>query len=453
LKNLFVACGMNTVGVMTGGGVGKVMAEWIATHQRPPGLGAYDVTRAPAFQIARDFRHDRTIEALGVLYALGWPNREYASARGARRSPLHQWHLEKRAVMGERAGWEVPLVYAPPGATAELRYSYGRQDWQEWASEECRQALEKTALFDLSAAAKLEISQAQDKWCMGDLPSPSVCTALGRTIWLTPQGTIEAVVTMLPMENGKCLIFSAPGSERRHLQWMRKQAHTHRSVSITEVTAGIAIFLLAGPGSARTLEECTRSNLSPTAATRLHIGYAPCLAVRSDQYGVEAWLIVTSTEFAAHAVETLERSAGSLTAAGHYALEALRIRAGVPTWPQDLDDLISPDAFSGAGKTPPPRTRLVRLSMISNQVPLYGSEGILCNGKNVGQTTSGHWGPFTGIPEALGFISNDDGVSQSWIESSRFELDAPGGPYPAKCELLPPVEFGTRVAAIRSANP
>jgi 4-methylaminobutanoate oxidase (formaldehyde-forming) len=252
------------------------------------------------------------------------------------------------------------------------------------------------------------------------------------------------------MENGKYLIFSAPGSERRQMQWIRKQARTHPSVSITEVTAGIAIFLLAGPGSARTLEECTRSNLSLTADTNLHIGYAPCRAVRSDHYGVDAWLIVTSTEFAVHAVETLERSAsGSLTAGGHYTLEALRIRAGVPAWPQDLDDQISPDAFSRAGEARPPRTRLVRLSMAFDQAPLYGNEGILRSGKNVGQTTSGHWGPFTGIPEALGFISNDDGVSQSWIESSRFELDAPGGPYPAKCELLPPVEF--RRCAERSA--
>lgn len=167
----------------------------------------------------------------------------------------------------------------------------------------------------------------------------------------------------------------------------------------------------------------------PASDGSLHIGYAPCRALRCDDYGVDAWLIVTSTEFLSHAVETLERTAsGSLAPAGHYALEALRIRAGTPAWPRDLDDQVSTQETA--------KTKLVRMSMASTDVPLYGGEAILRDGKTVGQMTSGHWGPFMGKPDALGFVSSDEGIDQSWIAAGRFEIDAPGGPYPAACALL-----------------
>lgn len=138
---------------------------------------------------------------------------------------------------------------------------------------------------------------------------------------------------------------------------------------------------------------------------------------------------MTSAEYANHVVEALEsRAAGSLIPGGYYALEALRIRAGVPDWPRDLDDQVPADATA--------ETKLVRIAIASGQVPLYGNEGILRDGKFVGQTTSGHWGPFTGRPEALGFVSSEGGVDQGWIEAGHFEIDAPGGPYSATCELL-----------------
>ncbi len=419
VKNLFVACGMNTVGVMTGGGVGKAMAEWIATRERPPGLSAYDVARAPAFQISRSFRHDRTVEALGVLYAVGWPNREYSSARGARRSPLHHWHIEKRAVMGEKAGWEVPLVYAPAGAEVEVQLSYGHQNWEGWASEECRRALDAAVLFDLSGLAKIDLSGPDSAAALADLSSQAPKAGLSRAIWPTSKGTIEAAVTIAPMGQWHYLILSEPGAERRHLHWIGKRVQPGRNVSVTEVTPGLAVLLLIGPDSAKIIGAAEEGDL--------HIGYAPCRVLRCDHYGIDAWLVVTSTEFAGHVAESLDRS-GKLIPGGHYALEALRVRAGVPAWPRDLDDQ------APARETT--KTKLVRVSMASAEVPLYGNEGILRDGKTVGQTTSGHWGPFNGKPEALGFISSEGGIDKGWIETGRFEIDAPGGPYPAKCDVL-----------------
>ncbi|MGE0242160.1 MAG: FAD-dependent oxidoreductase [Parvibaculaceae bacterium] len=430
VKNLFVACGMNTVGVMTGGGVGKVMAEWIATRERPPGLGAYDVARTPAFQISRSFRHDRTVEALGVLYGVGWPNREYASARGARRSPLHHWHAVKNAVMGERAGWEVPLVYAPAGVEADLRCSYGHQNWEGWASAECRRALDAAVLFDLSALAKIEISGPESDLALADLSPQKPKTGLGCAVWPTAKDTIEAVVTVAALGAGRHLVLSEPGTERRHLHWLRKRVAPDRDATAREATAGLAVLLIAGPEAASIVARAAPGHDPMADRSACHVGYAPCHVWRCDHYGIDGWLIAASTEFAGHVVEALEQAAsGSLAPAGHYALEALRIRAGTPAWPRDLDDQVP------ANETV--TTKLVRVVPASCAVPLYGGEGILRDGRHVGQVTSGHWGPFDGKPEALGFISNAGGVDQAWIENGRFEIDAPGGPYPAACVMLP----------------
>jgi len=434
LRNLFVASGMNTVGVMTGGGVGKVMADWIATRERPPGLAAYDVIRAPAFQVARSFRQDRTVEALGVLYSINWPNREYKSARGARRTPLHAWHLAHHAIMGERAGWELPLVYAPPGAPTELACSYGQQIWQNWASAEGSQALENATLFDLSASAKLEITGPDSRTVIGELASHALFGNSDIALWLTPWSAIEAAVTILPLAQDRYLVISAPGAERHHRYWIKKRIAADRSFVVAEATAGLSLLLLVGPASTKILQDCDASLFSAGEGGECYIGYAPCRVIRRHNYTVDAWLIMTSVEFAVHAVETLERTAaGRLAPGGLYALESLRINAGIPAWPQDLDDQVKPDMVTGGNDLVP--TRLVRMSM-SSQFPLYGNEGILRNGRNVGQTTSGHWGAFTGMPEALGFVSNQDGIDQDWIDTGRFELDAPGGPYPARCELL-----------------
>ncbi|HEX3065385.1 MAG TPA: FAD-dependent oxidoreductase, partial [Dongiaceae bacterium] len=105
LKNLYVACGMNTVGIISSGAVGKTLAQWIHDRAAPPGFVDADVRRTLPFQARNPFLSDRTVEALGVLYDMGWPNREYASARGVRRSAAHNVLVRAGAVMGESAGW------------------------------------------------------------------------------------------------------------------------------------------------------------------------------------------------------------------------------------------------------------------------------------------------------------------------------------------------------------
>ena len=146
--------GFNSIGIQSSGGAGKVLAEWIRDRRMPVDLTDVDVRRLHPFQSNRTYLRDRTTETLGLLYAMHWPYRQYATARGVRRSPFHDRLVAAGAVMGETAGWERPNWYAPPGVEPEYRYSWGRQNWFEHTAAECRAVRDAVALFDQSSFAK-----------------------------------------------------------------------------------------------------------------------------------------------------------------------------------------------------------------------------------------------------------------------------------------------------------
>ncbi|MEZ5848829.1 MAG: FAD-dependent oxidoreductase, partial [Geminicoccaceae bacterium] len=150
VKDLFVACGLNSIGIQSSGGIGKVLSEWIRDRAMPVELIDVDVRRMMPFQNTRHYLRERTTETLGLLYAMHWPFYQYRTARGARRSPFHDRLLEAGAVMGETAGWERPNWFAGEGAERSYRYSYGRQNWFEDTARECRAVGNDVALFDQS---------------------------------------------------------------------------------------------------------------------------------------------------------------------------------------------------------------------------------------------------------------------------------------------------------------
>lgn len=456
LPGLFVACGMNTVGVMSGGGVGRLVAQWIRDRRRPKGFAEYDVARFSRFQSGRSYLRDRTIETLGVLYDLGWPNREFASGRGGRRLPLHERHLAAGAVMGNKAGWEVPLVYAPKGAEARLGYSYGRQNWVPWSAAECGGADEGLVLFDLSADAKLEIAGKDAAAALALLAATPSPETLATALWLTERGTIEAAPVILPWAEDRFLLLSPPGSERLHARWIARHARQSDALHVREVTAGYAAFLLAGPKARDILIAAGARGLSAERPTETEIGYAPAILARSAEAGSEAWLILVSSEFAAHLVETLERAAASpLRLGGAYALEARRIDAGRPAWPSELGDTVTPlaaglaaavdwekpdflgrEALLATRAEGRSRSRLVKITMREDRLALYGQEVILRDGKPVGLTTSGCWSHKAKVPVALGYVSDEAGISDAFVETGAFALDLPGGAVTASCELV-----------------
>ncbi len=125
----WIAAGYNSIGIVSSGGAGMALAQWINDGEPPFDLWEVDIRRAQPFQKNRRYLKERVTETLGLLYADHFPYRQMATARGVRRSPLHE-HLKARgAVFGEVAGWERANWFANPGQEREYRYSWKRQNW------------------------------------------------------------------------------------------------------------------------------------------------------------------------------------------------------------------------------------------------------------------------------------------------------------------------------------
>ena len=157
VKDLFVATGFNSIGIQSSGGAGRVLADWINNGHPPIDVNGIDIRRIHPFQSVRKYVHDRVSETLGLLYAMHWPYRQAETARGVRRSPLHEATKKLGAVFGEVNGWERPNWFARGGVKPEYEYSYGRQNWFPCADFEAKNLMTNCAVFDQASFAKYSV--------------------------------------------------------------------------------------------------------------------------------------------------------------------------------------------------------------------------------------------------------------------------------------------------------
>jgi 4-methylaminobutanoate oxidase (formaldehyde-forming) len=117
LDNFYVAAGFNSLGVLMGGGAGKVMAQWIVDGVPDIDVTEIDIARMLPFQNTPKYLKDRSVEVLGFMFEEGYPNKHFKTARNVRKSAFHDRLAEAGAYFGTYAGWEYPDWFAPLGAT------------------------------------------------------------------------------------------------------------------------------------------------------------------------------------------------------------------------------------------------------------------------------------------------------------------------------------------------
>ena len=122
VDNLYLACGLNSVGILSGGGLGHMMAQWLIEEHPPLDVTAVGVDRAHEFQATRLFRQERTVERLGfLLNNLAWPNAQPLLGRNVRRSPYHAHHVADGASLRRHQRLGVPRLLRRPGRHADRR--------------------------------------------------------------------------------------------------------------------------------------------------------------------------------------------------------------------------------------------------------------------------------------------------------------------------------------------
>lgn len=465
VRDLFVACGFNSIGIQSSGGAGKVLAEWIQGRRMPVDLVDVDVRRMHPFQATRAYLRDRTTETLGLLYAMHWPHRQYATARGARRSPFHDRLLAMGAVMGEAAGWERPNWFAPEGVPAEYRYSWGRQNWFEHAAAECRAVRDAVALFDQSSFAKFLVEGADACAVLNRVSVAEIDVPAGRVVytqWCNEAGGIEADLTVTRLAETRFLVVTGAASQTRDLAWLRRYPTPDTRCTIVDVTSGLPMLGLMGPGSRALLEKLSGEDLSdaafPFATSReLEIGYARCRASRITYVGELGYELYVPAEFAPHVFERVIEAgrAFGLKPAGYHAMDACRVEKGYRHWGYDIgleDDPLAaglafciawdkPGGFTGHDallrrrEAGPSERRLVQLRLLDDSKLLHREEPVWADRRIVGSVTSGAYGHRVGAPLGMGYLHRAGGVTQDWLDGLEIEIEVAWERVPAKARL------------------
>ena len=464
LKNFFVAAGFNSIGIQSAGGAGKVLADWIVDSHPPMDLWDVDIRRSMPFQGNRNYLRDRTVEGLGLLYAMHWPFRQFESARGARTSPLHERLAARGACFGELAGWERANWYAPEGVEPRYEYSYGRQNWFEPSAFEHRAVRQAVALFDQSSFAKFLLQGRDAEKVLSRVCANDVAVPVGKVVytqWLNERGGIEADLTVTRLAADKYLIVTAPVTQTRDFNWLERHIPDDAFATLTDVSSGYAVLGIMGPRSRDLLQRLTGEDLSnaafPFATSReVDLGYARVRATRITYVGELGWELYIPTEFAVQVYDTILAEQPDIVHAGYHAMNSLRLEKAYRHWGHDITDEDTPleaglgfavswdkeGGFIGREallrqKEEGVRKRLVQFALDADAPQLFHNEPIWRNGQLVGFLTSGMHGHTLGRPIGMGYVTHDEKFDAEFISSGKYEIEIACQRYPATVSLRP----------------
>jgi len=462
VRGCFIAAGFNSVGIQSAGGVGWVMADWIADGNAPFDLSAVDIRRSFPYQSALEFLEARISESLGLLYAMHWPFRQYESARNQRLSPAHDRLDAQGAVFGEAGGWERPNWFAAPSQNRTYEYSYGKQNWFDASGAECRAVRTEVALFDETCFVKLAVRGPDALAALQQISANDVDVPIGKAVytqWCNDRGGIEADLTVTRDAKDAFFVVTAAASATRDAAWLADGCHG-MDVTISDQTEDFGMFGVMGPNSRALLSELTDADLSSDAfpfGTSQHITLAGhrVRAMRMTYVGELGWEIYVPWDQTVDLFDALVAAGPShgLRHAGYHAMASLRLEAGYRHWGHDITGEDTPleaglgfavawekPSFRGkdalvAQRGSPLAKRLVQFRLEDPETLLTHDEPIYRNGDLVGRTSSAMWSYTEDRCLAMGYVVNGQGVTKDWLESGSFEIEVATRRIPATASL------------------
>lgn len=467
LDGLFVAAGMNSVGVMSSAGVGRVLADWMLDGHAPIDLWEVDVARADPLAAAAAHVEARMEEAVADVFALHWPFKQPKAGRGLRKSMLHDEWAKAGAVFGLTAGWERGLWYAQDAGERDLPLSVGAQPWYPIAAREAAVMQDGTVLLDLSPFGKFDISGPDALAFVQHVATANLDVPEGQavyTVLLNARGGIEADVTIRREGKDRFRLVSGAATRWRDGAWLRRRAAGF-DVTIVDATEAEAVVGVMGAGSRGVLARLSSDDWQDfpfSTARQVTLAGRECTAQRVSFVGELGWELYIPVAGAAEVFRALV-TAGAKPM-GHYALDACRIEKGFRHMGHDLGQDITPleaglgftvdwsKDFLGkpalaAQRAAGVRRRLVLFDLPDHPLVLH-DEPIHEGGRVVGLTTSGARGARTGMTLALGLVEIAPGEDAAATAARRFSIEIAGRHHAATALVRPPFDpAGKRMKA------
>ena len=416
VRGLWTAAGFCAHGLAGAGGMGRLVAEWIA--EGTPSLDTWemDSRRFGRQYRSRSYTLARTLEVYETYYDVKYPGHERQAGRPLRLSPTYARLAELGAAFGEKSGWERPNWFEPNAARGDesLRpRGWAGRLWSPAIGAEHVACRETAALFDETSFSKIEVSGDGAADFLERLCANRVARDVGAvtyTSMLNPRGGIECDFTVTRTAEDRFLIVTGTAFGRHDLAWIRQ--HADGGVAVDDVTSAYACFGLWGPEAREILQPLTETPLDfgYMRARELAVGSVPCLAVRVTYVGELGWELYCPTEYGLALWNAIWESgrAHGLVAGGYKAIDALRLEKGYRVWSSDISpddtpyeaglgfavkldkgDFVGRDALLAATE---PERRLCCLVLADPRAVALGSEPVRVDGRPAGRVTSGGYG-------------------------------------------------------------
>ncbi len=448
VAGLYLATGLNSLGVLSGGGVGALIAEEIVEGVASQDMTGLTPARLGAHEATQHYLMDRLPHSLAYIFRYAsLPNWKHKSARGARRLALHDRYAAKGAYFATLSGWEMPYWFAR-GDMPKVAYEYGRQEWFHLAGEEHRATREAVGLFDKSFMGKFIVQGRDAEAVLNRVSANSVSVPVGNNVytqWLNPKGGILSDLTVTRLAEDQFLLVTGDVLQRVTAPWLKKQIASDEFCTVTDVTSAYTILSLQGPKSRALLATITGADLSTEAlpfrgSTEVEIGYARVLMVRVTYMGELGYEIYIPTEQSLNVYDALvagiEAQGIECRLGGLLALDSLRLEKGYRDFGVDIDNTDTPleaglgfvvdldkGAFIGrevlaaqkaAGPLP---KRLLPILLDDPEPLLLGNEPLYADGRAVGYVRAGAFGHSLGASVGLAIVERPEGVTAEWLKS------------------------------------
>lgn len=400
VRGMFQACGMNSMGILLSGGLGKQCSNWIVSGTPTLDLYGMDISRFHQRECHDAAIDDMTSEAYHKTYATHYKHDEPLAGRGKRKSPVHSLLAKKGCFFEYRHGYERPGWFSKDVLVNRYddildgELSFGTTQSHASIQQECWAARNGAVLIDQSYMGKLIISGKDADECVSYLCANDPTIKASNSITYTPlcnaRGGVEADLTVLKFTEPLIMdfdsfassdgiddakyYFSTGGSTVTHdYEFIQKTLHErfpNKDFCIDNVSDDFAVLSLQGPTSGKIMEKLlgdneSLSNLefsnSTTADILIHDDstqrqqklQSRCIPVRVFRLtfvGELGYELLVPARYAIKAYEAIERCGEQINKetslpflpAGYRAVMSLSAEKGYRHWHADLTNQDSP---------------------------------------------------------------------------------------------------------------
>ncbi len=424
VDGFFVAAGFCAHGLAGAGGIGKVMAEWIAEGEPSLDLWHMDIRRFGAQYRSPSYTFERVKETYETYYDIRYPNHERSAGRPLRMSAAAPWHAELGAAFGEKSGWERVNWYennAPAGDPSLQPRGWAGQHWSPAIGAEHRATRDAVAIFDESSFAKMEIVGPGAAELLERLCDNEVARGVGKityTQMLNTRGGIECDFTVARLAEERFSIVTGTAFGNHDREWIRRHLPDDGSVQVHDVTAQYSCFGIWGPKARDVLAPLTPQDLSNDAFPYMSlrettVDYVPVRALRVTYVGELGWELYCPTEYGMRLWRTLWEAGEEhgIVGGGYRAIDSMRLEKGYRVWGADItpDETPYEGALSFAvklekdggfigrealveAKEKGPRKKLCCLILADPRSVALGNEPVRAGGEICGRVTTGGYG-------------------------------------------------------------